>query len=259
MTSSVARNALVLASSRGLGWACAKSIAQDKHTVCLNGRDKERLDSAVRDMVAEVPEAAVTSCVADIHSQDERRKLLSTMPTVDVLVLNVGGPTAKDSARYSPDEWQAEFETVFLPLADMLDQALPAMQARGWGRVVAISSSAIKQPIPNLLGSGVFRTGLTSLLASRAREAAKYGVTINSILPGRIYTDRQKNALAREAQKNGVSVDSQLKAVEETIPMRRLGTPAEIGDVCAFLCSEKAAYITGQSLLVDGGAYRGLF
>lgn len=259
MIPATAKKALVLASSRGLGQACAKALAADGLSVCLNGRSKERLDEAVRDIAVCVPQAVLTSCVADINSPDARKMLLATMPGIDVLVLNIGGPSAKANARFSQEDWQAEFETIFLPLADILDQVLPHMQEQGWGRVVAISSSAIKQPIPNLLGSGVFRLGLSSLLASRAREVARYGVTINSILPGRIFTDRQKNALLRDAGRKGISFDAQVKAVGDSIPMGRLGTPDEIGDVCAFLCSNKASYITGQSLMVDGGACQSLF
>jgi 3-oxoacyl-[acyl-carrier protein] reductase len=156
-------------------------------------------------------------------------------------------------------EWQAAFDSIFMPMTDILDRILPGMIARSWGRVVMISSAAVRQPIPNLVVSGVFRTGLASLLSVRAVQVARYGVTINSLLPGRILTDRQNRALEREAAQAGITKDAQLAKVSESIPMGRLGTPEEMGNVCAFLCSEGASYVTGQNILVDGGAFRGVF
>ena len=253
------KQALVLASSKGLGLACAQSLAQDGVSVCLNGRDEARLEHAKQAIKEKVPHARLRSCLADLNDAAARTRLLAYCGAVDMLVLNLGGPVARADAAYSLADWQAEFESLFLPMADILDRVLPGMMERGWGRVVVISSSSIRQPIPNLVASGVFRVGLASLVSSRAREAARYGVTINSILPGRILTDRLHNALKRDADVHGVALNDHIDAVAKSIPMGRLGSPEEIGGVCAFLCSARASYVTGQNLLVDGGAYQGMF
>ncbi|TEA79982.1 SDR family oxidoreductase [Allopusillimonas ginsengisoli] len=258
MSKSESRRALVLASSAGIGYACATALASEGLSVCLNGRDADRLEDAERKLLGRHPHAQLSSCVADLNLDADRQHLLSQAGDIDVLVLNMGGPAATTEA-LSLDDWQSAFETVFLPMADILDQVLPGMMRRGWGRVVMISSVAVKQPIPNLLVSGVFRTGLANLVSARAAQAAPSGVTINSILPGRILTARQSNALERDARRAGVSREAYERTVSAAIPMGRLGLPEEIAHVCAFLCSEGASYLTGQHLLVDGGAYKGMF
>ncbi len=252
------RRALVLASSAGIGHACATALAGNGLSVCLNGRDAARLQHAEHSILDRHPEARLSSCVADLNQREDRQHLLEQAGDIDVLVLNIGGPAAT-TQDLSLDDWQGAFETVFLPMADILDQALPGMMQRGWGRVVMISSVAVKQPIPNLMVSGVFRTGLASLVSARAAQAAARGVTVNSILPGRIRTARQINALERDARRTGVTREVHEQQVSAAIPMGRLGAPEEIGHVCAFLCSEGASYLTGQHLLVDGGAYKGMF
>lgn len=253
-----AHRALVLASSAGIGHACAVSLAESGNSVILNGRDPKRLDAAAHALREQLPAAQVSACVADLNDPEQRTKLADEAGEVDILVLNMGGP-AVSSQDLTAAEWQSAFDTVFMPMTDMLDRFLPGMMARGWGRVIMISSAAVRQPIPNLVVSGVFRTGLASLLSVRATQAAPHGVTINSLLPGRILTDRQHKALERDADQAGISKQAQLDKVSASIPMRRLGDPREMGSVCAFLCSESASYVTGQSILVDGGAFRGVF
>ncbi|MYN13299.1 SDR family oxidoreductase [Pusillimonas sp. TS35] len=252
------RHALVLASSTGIGHACAASLAQAGHSVCLNGRDPVRLLAAADQIRLRCAEAAVSYCAADLNTCEDRDKVVQQAGHADILVLNMGGPPVGNQT-LSLAEWQAAFDSIFMPMTDILDRILPGMIARSWGRVVMISSAAVRQPIPNLVVSGVFRTGLASLLSVRAVQVARYGVTINSLLPGRILTDRQNRALEREAAQAGITKDAQLAKVSESIPMGRLGTPEEMGNVCAFLCSEGASYVTGQNILVDGGAFRGVF
>jgi 3-oxoacyl-[acyl-carrier protein] reductase len=252
------RRALVLASSQGIGHACATSLAQAGHSVCLNGRDVQRLEVAAHAIRSRVPGAAVSACAADLTDSAQRARLVGEAGETDILVLNMGGPSVGSTA-LSLSEWQAAFEAMFIPMADVLDSLLAGMIERGWGRVVMISSAAIRQPISNLVVSGVFRIGLASLLSVRATEAAPYGVTINSLLPGRIMTERQHKAIERDAANAGISKEAQLRKVSASIPMHRLGEPNEIGSVCAFLCSEGAGYVTGQNILVDGGAFRNVF
>jgi 3-oxoacyl-[acyl-carrier protein] reductase len=255
---STQKHALVLASSRGIGFACALALAEDGMSVTLNGRDAAQLKKAQLEIRERVPGAVVNAVMADLTDEAQRSALLEACSHVDVLVLNVGGPTARPGGVYSVEEWRNEFETLLIPMVDMLDRVLPAMSKKGWGRVVAISSTSIKQPITSLVASGVFRSGIANLLASRAQAVAPNGVTINSILPGRILTDRQKNALQRDAANKKVDLQTHINDVAQTIPMARLGLPEEIGAACSFFCSDKAAYVTGQSLVVDGGAYKGI-
>jgi len=255
----VVRTALVLASSQGLGLACASALAADGLAVCINGRRPEVLQQAARQILVDTHGASVQSVAADLGTESGLDAITRACPQADVLVLNVGGPTARMDAGYTRQEWMSEFESIFLSMAHLLDHYLPGMQARGWGRVVAISSIAIKQPIPSLVASGAMRSALAGLLHSRAQSAARHGVTINSILPGRILTPRQQRALERDAGRSGVSVEEHLREVSQSIPAGRLGRAEEVGAACAFLCSPKAGYITGQNLLVDGGAYRGIY
>lgn len=253
------RQALVLASSRGIGYACAHALARDGYSVCLNGRNEDTLMKAQSQLQEQFPGTIVRALRADLGLAHERERLLSDAGVIDALVLNIGGPTPVPTQNCSEQHWRESFEQLFLPLTHMLDSTLPAMMRRGWGRVVLISSIAVRQPLPGLSVSGAYRAALANLMLDRARYAAAYGVVLNSILPGRIVTDRQKNALRRDAERLGVSVSDYQAQVEQTIPMRRLGTPEEVGQVCAFLCSEGAAYMTGQSLLVDGGVAGTLF
>lgn len=253
------KRALVLASSRGIGHACAKSLARDGASVLLNGRSADLLKQAEKEILQAHPEAMLNSYAADLNSPQEREKLVARAGELDILVLNVGGPPVSPKKTLSVDDWQAGYDSVFLPMADVLERVLPGMIERGWGRIVMISSIGVKQPIPNLVSSGVFRNSLVSLMWTRAQQAASHGVTINTILPGRILTDRQINALSREARETGRTMKAQQEKVSEMIPMKRLGAPEEVGNVCAFLCSDGASYMTGQSILVDGGAYKSLF
>lgn len=258
MTSTSTHRALVLASSQGIGHACAVALAQAGNQVILNGRDSLRLQQASQSLLEVSPQAQAQTFKADITQHQDRIKLMHEIEAVDILVLNMGGPPVSDK-QLSADEWQHAFESMFLPMVELLDHYLLGMKNRGWGRVVMISSAAIRRPIPNLAVSGVFRTGLASLLALRATQIAPYGITINSLLPGRILTERQHSALEREAEKAGISKEEQLQLVSQHIPMRRLGEAHEMGSVCAFLCSDGAAYVTGQNILVDGGALQSVF
>lgn len=253
------KRALVLASSRGIGQACAKALARDGLEVGLNGRHLDQLNQAENEILQVYPDAMLRSYVADLNSPEAREQLVAQAGEIDVLVLNVGGPAVNPKKTLSVADWQAGYDSVFLPMADILERVLPGMMARGWGRVVMISSIAIKQPIPNLVSSGVFRNGLASLMWTRAQQAAQHNVTLNTILPGRILTDRQVNALTRDAQAAGITMQAHQEKVAATIPMKRLGAPDEVGHVCAFLCSDGASYVTGQNILVDGGAYKGMF
>lgn len=253
------KRAFVCASSAGLGLACATALAQAGAEVCINGRDATRLADAARRIRHAAPGAIVQVVQADLHVPAQRAVCWQDEDAPDILVLNGGGPPVEEVADYTERDWQAAFERLFQPGADLLSRALPAMQRRGWGRVVAISSVAIKAPIPGLVTSTVFRLGLAGLIAGRCTAVAGQGVTLNSILPGRILTDRQEAALEREARRHNRSRAEQLDLVRAAIPAGRLGSPGEVGALCAFLCGPDAGYITGQNILIDGGAYGATF
>lgn len=248
-----------MASSRGIGFACALALAQNGMRVTITGRDTQQLDAARTAIQTRVLGAVVDAIAVDLTDSEERDRLLQQCPEPDVLVVNMGGPVARPGGTYSPSEWRCEFDELFIPMVDVMERTLPAMASKGWGRVVVISSTSIKQPIPNLVASGVLRSGVANLLAAHSQAYASKGVTLNSILPGRILTDRQKNALKRDAAKAGVSLDAHVAQVSASIPAGRLGEPQEIGAACAFFCSESAGFITGQNLVIDGGASRTVF
>lgn len=259
MTTLSRRRALVLASSRGIGYACAQSLLRDGYDLHINGRDPERLQWAQMQLQGQYPGSKVDATSADLTLSDQRDALIQVAGAVDALVLNIGGPTPVPTGAWSETHWRDAFEQLFLPLAHMLDSLLPSMMQRGWGRIVMISSMAVRQPLPGLSVSGAYRAALANLLLDRAQHAAAHGVTINTLLPGRILTDRQKNALQRDAARTGVALETHQQQVAQRIPMQRLGLPEEVGDVCAFLCSPSAAYVTGQTIAVDGGALGTLF
>lgn len=259
MTDLAGKSALVTASSRGLGRACAKALAAAGAEVWINGRDSASLEQAADAIRAEVPGAGVNAITADLGTPEGREILLGKAGDVDILVLNVGGPPVKDVLQFSGADWHESFEQIFVSCAELLTRALPQMQARGWGRVVAVTSIAVKAPLPNLTSSTVCRLGLQGLMTSLKAEAIAHGVTLNCILPGRILTDRQRDAVARDAARQSITFDARLAAAQAEIPAGRFGKPEELGALCAFLSSPIAAYITGQSILVDGALYPGTF
>lgn len=237
------RRAAVAAASKGLGRACAVALAAEGAHVAICGRDRDALE-------ATAGEHGLVPIVADVSTAEGAagfvRAARGELGGVDILVPNAGGPPPGRFADVSdPGEYARAFELNALSAIAMCGEAIPAMQAQQWGRVVAITSIAVRQPIPNLILSNTARAGLTGFLRTLAREVAPDGVTVNSLLPGIHDTDRMRALGGVEAAAAG-------------IPAGRVGDPAEFGAVCAFLCSEPAAFITGVALQVDGGAYAGL-
>ncbi|MCK9509274.1 MAG: SDR family oxidoreductase [Pigmentiphaga sp.] len=253
------RKALVTASSQGLGRACAESLLQAGLSVTLNGRDSARLEAARQACAVQFGAARVASLPAELGRSDHTPKLLEAAASCDVLVLNLGGPPTMDVLEMGAKEWQASLQALFVPAAEIVTTAVAAMMARGWGRVVFISSIGVKSPLPQLIPSSVSRLGLTGLMAGLAPKAIAQGVTLNSILPGRIWTDRQQRAVRREARAAGRSDEAQHQLMSQLIPAGRFGRPEEVGALCQFLCGDSASYLTNQNILVDGGLYQGLF
>ncbi len=253
--------AMVAAGSRGLGYACARALAQEGCAVSICGRGAEALEAARHALEAfSVP---VLALQADVTREEDLRRWFqateASLGPVDILVTNTGGPKAAGFDGLSDADWEAGVQGTLLNAVRLCRLALPGMRARRWGRIVHITSLVAKQPLPLLTISSTLRAGLSGLTRTLALETAPSGITVNALLPGHILTDRQHHLGRIKAQAEGISLEEALAATAATIPMGRIGSPEEIGAAIAFLCSRPAAYITGQSLLVDGGLVQGTF
>jgi 3-oxoacyl-[acyl-carrier protein] reductase len=239
------RRAAVAAASRGLGFAAAKALAAEGVRVAICGRDRDRIERAA----AEVGGGAVP-LVADVSTSGGATAFVSeareALGGLDILVTNAGGPPAGDVASTPLERYQPALELNLLSVVAMCLDAIPAMRAQGWGRIVAITSISVRQPIGTLVLSNTARAGATGFLKTLAREVAADGVTVNSVQPGTHATDRIRDLYG------------DIEQAAAGIPAGRVGDPADFGTLVAFLCSEQARFVTGAALPVDGGAYAGL-
>jgi 3-oxoacyl-[acyl-carrier protein] reductase len=251
------RTALVLASSRGLGLACATSLAREGCQVFLNGRDQGRLDEAA-DGIATAHGTRPGTIVADIRTEGGRAALMAACPAPDILVTNNEGPPPGKLSDWDHDAIIAAFEANMLGPALMIRAVLPGMQERRFGRIVNITSAMVKSPRPALGLSTAARTALTALCKSVGPTVAADNVTINNMLPERIDTGRQVFMVARMAKLEGISVEAARARATATIAAKRFGRPEEFGDCCAYLCSAQAGFMSGQNIQLDGGSYAGL-
>ncbi len=252
------RKALVCAASKGLGRACAMSLAGEGVDVTIVARTPGPLEETAGEIRA-ATQAAVTTVAADITTDEGRVLALEACPSPDILVNNAGGPPPGDFRDWGRDEWIAAIEANMLSAIFLIKETVDGMADRGFGRIVNITSSAVKAPIPILGLSNGARSGLTGFIAGVARENVGDNVTINNILPGAFDTDRMRANVAAMAEKTGLSFDDALANRARTIPAGRFGDPAEFGILCAFICGAQSGYISGQNLLIDGGAYPGTF
>ena len=252
------RRALVCGASRGLGYGCAEALAREGVAVTIVARTADAL-AAARDRLAAIATAPVTMVVADITTDAGRAAALAACPNPDIIITNAGGPPPGDFRLWDRDTWIRAIDANMLAPIALIKATLDGMVARGFGRVVNITSSSVKAPLETLGLSNGARSGLTGFIAGIARTNADAGVTINNLLPGAFDTDRLQATLASDALKLGRSLAESIAVRREGIPAKRFGTPAEFGSTCAFLCSTHAGYITGQNVLIDGGAYPGTF
>ena len=252
------RKAIVCASSRGLGKACARALVEAGVDVVVNGRDPEATE-ATRAELATLGGGTVAAVVADVSTREGQDALLAACPAPDILVNNNGGPPLADFRELDRDALLAGVTMNMVTPIELVQRTVDGMAERGFGRIVSITSSSVLAPIPGLDLSSGARAGLTAFLAGVARTVADRGVTINQIMPGAFDTDRLRGNLAAGAKRAGKDVDEVASAREKSIPAGRFGRPEEFGAACAFLCGASAGYITGQSLLIDGGAYPGAF
>lgn len=250
------RTAIVCASSRGLGRACATELARAGSRVAINGRNPDLL-ARVRDEIAAETGAEVLAVPGDMSTDEGRAALLAAFPAVDILVNNNGGPPPRDFRAIGHDEMIAGLEANMIAPALMIRAVLDGMVERRFGRIVNITSGSVKAPLTGLELSSGARAGLTAFVAGIARAVAHANVTINNLLPGAFDTDRIAALVDNQARQSGRDAAEVRAQREQGIPAKRFGAPAEFGAACAFLCSAKAGYITGQSLLIDGGAFPG--
>jgi 3-oxoacyl-[acyl-carrier protein] reductase len=253
--------ALVCAGSKGLGRGCATALVRDGVNVVVTARGEEALQATAAELRALNPAVQVRAVVGDIATVEGRSAALAASPQIDILVNNAGGPPPGDFRDWDREAWIAALDANMLAPIELMKATVDAMAERGYGRVVNITSGAVKAPLENLGLSNGARSGLTGFVAGLARQSrlASRNVTINNLLPGFFDTDRIRKTMQATAEKTGKSVDELKAARARTIPAQRLGQADEFGAVCAFLCSVHAGYLTGQNILLDGGAYPGTF
>lgn len=250
------RVALVLAGTKGLGYASAEALGATGHQVMICGRDRARVDEAVGRLQA----AGVTAAgeVADVTDPAALEALFAALDErfgrLDVLVANAGGPPAGNFDDLTIEQWQQAIELTFLSVVRAVQHALPRMRAAGGGRLIVIGSSSVRRPIPGLTASNALRPGLNGLVTSLAVELAPEGITANMVSPGRIATERTRSLDERKAEQQGVPVEEVTAASTRSIPAGRYGEPGELGAMVAMLAGPGSGYITGQSILIDGGS-----
>ena len=250
------RRALVCAASKGLGKACAMALAREGVAVTILARNPGPLEETA-DEIRRATGAEVATVAADVATESGRAAALAACPDPDILVNNAGGPPPGDFRNWGREDWIAALDANMLTPIFLMRAVVDGMAARRFGRIVNITSSAVKMPIPNLGLSNGARAGLTGFVGGLARQVAHANVTVNNLLPGPFATDRLKDNFKFQAQKSGTSFQEEWERRQRENPARRFGDPEEFGQLCAFVCGARSGYITGQNLLIDGGAYPG--
>ena len=255
------RWALVCASSKGLGKGCALALAREGANLVITARGAETLQATAAELRAAAPGIEVRAVVGDITTVEGRGAALAACPQVDILVNNAGGPPPGDFRQWDRDTWIKALDANMLTPIELIKACVDAMAERGFGRIVNITSGAVKAPIDILGLSNGARSGLTGFVAGLARQPRLAGrnVTINNLLPGAFDTERLQTTLRGGATQSGLSIDEVADRRRKTIPAQRFGQADEFGALCAFVCSAQAGYLTGQNLLIDGGAFGGAF
>ncbi len=252
------RKAIVCASSKGLGKGCAVALAEAGVEVVINGRNEEVLAQTAKE-IADLTGVRVTPVAADVSTPDGQKALLAACPNPDILVNNNGGPPRRDFRELDREAMIAGVIGNMITPVELIQSVLDGMAERRFGRIVNITSGAVKMPLVGLDLSSGARAGLTAFLSGISRTIADRNVTINNLLPGIFDTDRIRSMYPEAAEKSGKTVDEIATERADSIPAGRLGTPTEFGNTCAFLCSQHAGFITGQNVLIDGGMFNGTF
>src|SRR5499425_40302 len=251
------RKAIVCASSRGLGKGCARALAEAGCEVVINGRDAKKLEAAAAEL-SSVAGVRVIPVVADVATPEGQKALLAACPQPDILVNNNAGPPMRSFRELTRQQMIDGVIANMIVAVELIQKVIDPMCRQKFGRIVNITSGSVKMPLAGLDVSSGARAGLTAFLAGVARSVAASNVTINFLLPGAFDTERLASNMAMTAKKQGISIEAARNERMAIVPAKRFGTPAEFGAACAFLCSAQAGYITGQSLLIDGGVYPGV-
>jgi 3-oxoacyl-[acyl-carrier protein] reductase len=252
------RWALVCASSKGLGLGCAESLAAEGVNLVMNARGEELLRQQAKRLASSYA-VQVHAVPGDITTAEVRVEALKSAPQLDILITNAGGPPPGDFRNFTRDDWIRAVDANMLTPIELIKACIDGMIQRSFGRVVNITSSSVKAPIDVLALSNGARSGLTGFIAGLARKTAARNVTLNNLLPGAFDTDRLRSTLRAAATQQGISEDESAAERLKAVPAGRFGNALEFGQACAYLCSAQAGYITGQNLLIDGGAYPGTF
>jgi 3-oxoacyl-[acyl-carrier protein] reductase len=252
------KKAIVCASSRGLGRACALALAEAGVTLVINGRDETALKTTAED-IRRAWDVQVTAVAADVNTPEGRSALLAACPEPDILVNNNSGPAFRDFRALDHGALMDGVRMNMITPIELIQAVIDGMAAREFGRIVNITSVGVKMPLPGLDLSSGARAGLTAFVAGVARSVAHKNVTINQLLPGYFSTERLRAGFAASAERTGTPADDIAAQWERSVPARRFGDVSEFGQMCAFLCSIHAGYLTGQNILMDGGLFPGAF
>jgi len=248
--------AFVAGASKGLGRACAKALADEGAHVFICARNADELARAAADIGAAGHAAADVSRPAEVERVVAAA--IATLGGLDCLVTNAGGPPTAPFEKAPDGDWDIAYRLNLMSAVRLIRAALPALKASGRGRIVNLTGYGVKEPISDLVVSDSIRAGVTVMAKTIASDLAPYGITVNNIAPGPIATDRITEILTARAKSSGIAPEEQFKRLAATIPVRRMGQPNEVGDLCAYLCSPQAGYITGQTIVVDGGINRAI-
>ncbi len=256
------RRAVVCGSSQGLGRAIADALAAEGVDLVINSRSPEKLE-AVKAGIEAAAGVSVTPVAADLTHPAGVERLITearaALGGIDILVTNTGGPPAGPFEAHTPEVWRQAVAQNLESVLNLVRHVLPEMKERRWGRIVNVTSISVKQPVDGLILSNSIRAAVTGFARTVANEVAAFGVTVNNVLPGFTRTERLVHLVEAISEREGITHDEVYARWEAEIPMRRLGEPPELGAVAAFLCSERASYMTGQSIVVDGGWVRALY
>ena len=251
------KKAIVCASSKGLGKACAKALMEEGVSVVINARGEEQLSETYKEL-SKIDKDRVSMVVADLNTEEGREKIVETCPDADILINNNNGPPPVNFLDTDKDAWLEALESNMLAAIFMIQALLPGMKQRKFGRIINITSAMVKSPHPMMSLSTSARTGLTAFSKGLSKEVAKDNITINNLLPERFDTDRQVFMTEMLMKNQNISRDEARSQIASSIAANRFGKPEEFGATCAFLCSQQASYISGQNIQLDGGSYEGL-
>jgi 3-oxoacyl-[acyl-carrier protein] reductase len=248
--------AFITGASKGLGKACAQALANEGARVFICSRNMDELKRAAAEF------GAVGYSAADVSRTTEVKcvvaEAIAALGGLDCLVTNAGGPPTASFEKAGDADWDIAYQLNLMSAVRLIREALPALKASGRGRIVNLTGYGVKEPLTDLVVSDSVRAGVTVMAKTIASDLAQYGITVNNIAPGPIMTDRLIEILSTRAKSLGITVDEQFKIFAEMIPVQRMGKPNEIGDLCAYLCSLQAGYLTGQTIIVDGGINRSI-